>query len=382
MKILITGICGFVGSTLARAFLESTDNLCITGVDNFIRAGSELNRSELARLGVKVFHGDLRCQSDVEALPAADWVIDCAANPSVLAGADGQTGSRQLMEHNLVGTIHLLEWCKAVKAGFIMLSTSRVYACEPLAKLPVEVVDRAFRLADGGGLPAGISSEGITEDFSTQPPLSLYGASKLASEILALEYGANCGFPVWLNRCGVMAGAGQFGRADQGIFAYWINSYLRRAPLRYIGFGGQGHQVRDCLHPRDLAPLLQKQMTAGTDTTRPRVVNVSGGRASAMSLRQLTEWCDARFGPHSVASDPRPRAFDLPWVVLDASRAQRVWDWVPQTAPLAILEEVAAHAEANPDWLQLSSPTGFSPGSVSETLAPAHQPSKMTHRTH
>ena len=158
------------------------------------------------------------------------------------------------------------------------------------------------------------------------------GASKLASEILALEYSATGGFPVWLNRCGVLAGAGQFGRADQGIFAYWINCHLRRAPLRYLGFDGQGHQVRDCLHPRDLVPLLQKQIAAGTDTNKPRVVNVSGGRASAMALRQLTEWCHTRFGPHSVASDPRPMAFDLPWVVLDASRAREVWDWSPQMA--------------------------------------------------
>jgi CDP-paratose 2-epimerase len=354
MNLLVTGVCGFVGSTLARALMESRENLHVTGVDNFIRPGSELNRRGLSRLGVGLFHGDLRCQSDVDALPAADWVIDCAANPSVLAGADGKTSSRQLMEHNLLGTIHLLEWCKAVKAGFIMLSTSRVYAIEPLAKLPMEVVNRAFRPAGGAGTPPGLSSEGIAEHFSTQPPLSLYGASKLASEVLALEYGAACGFPVWVNRCGVLAGAGQFGRVDQGIFAYWINCHLRRAPLRYLGFDGRGHQVRDCLHPRDLAPLLWKQMTIGADPGRPRVVNVSGGRASGMSLRQLTDWCDARFGAHPVASEPRPRAFDLPWVVLDAARAREVWDWAPQTSPEAILNEIAAHAEANPTWLQLS----------------------------
>jgi CDP-paratose 2-epimerase len=357
MNILLTGACGFVGSTLARAIADGGLGWTLFGFDNLSRPGSELNRRELARLGVKFFHGDLRCQSDVDALPAADWVIDCAANPSVLAVADGKTSSRQLVEHNLLGTIHLLEWCKAVKAGFIMLSTSRVYAIEPLAKLPLEVADGAFRLADGARLPAGISSEGIAENFSTQPPLSLYGASKLASETLALEYGATCGFPVWLNRCGVLAGAGQFGRADQGIFAYWINCHLRRAPLRYIGFDGQGHQVRDCLHPRDLVPLLQKQMTAGTDPSQPRVVNVSGGRTSARSLRQLTDWCDARFGPYSVASDSRPRPFDLPWVVLDSRQAQKVWNWVPQTRTEAILEEIAAHAEVNPNWLQLSSVT-------------------------
>lgn len=354
MNLLITGACGFVGSTLARAIADAGLGWTLFGVDNLSRAGSELNRSQLGRLGVKLFHGDLRCQSDVDALPGVDWIIDCAANPSVLAGADGQTSSRQLMEHNLLGTIHLLEKCKATKAGLILLSTSRVYAIEPLAKLPVEVVDRAFRLSDGGSLPVGVSAEGIAENFSTQSPLSLYGASKLASETLALEYGLTFDFPVWINRCGVLAGAGQFGRPDQGIFAYWINCHLRRAPLRYIGFDGHGHQVRDCLHPRDLVPLLKKQIEAGIDQSKPRLVNVSGGQSSAMSLRQLTDWCDARLGIHPVDSDPRPRPFDLPWVVLDSRRAHEVWGWEPQTRTETILEELAAHAEENPGWLKLS----------------------------
>ena len=115
---------------------------------------------------------------------------------------------------------------------------------------------------DNGPLPEGVSAHGIAENFSTTPPLSLYGSSKLASECVALEYGETFEFPVWINRCGVLAGAGQFGRADQGIFSFWINAYLRRAPLRYIGFDGAGHQTRDCLHPRDLLPVLQKQMSA------------------------------------------------------------------------------------------------------------------------
>src|SRR6266540_7500214 len=85
----------------------------------------------------------------------------------------------------------------------------------------------------------GLSSEGVAENFSTSPPLSLYGATKLASEVMALEYGEAFDLPIWINRCGVLAGAGQFGQPDQGIFAFWINSYLRRQPLKYIGFDGE-----------------------------------------------------------------------------------------------------------------------------------------------
>ena len=356
MKVLLTGVCGFVGSSLAEAIASAGLGWELTGLDNLSRPGSELNRQRLAQLGVKLLHGDLRCQSDVDALPAVDWIVDCAANPSVLAGADGQTSSRQLMEHNLLGTLHMIEKCKKEHSGFILLSTSRVYAIEPLSKLPVVASNGAYRLQADAELPPGVSSFGVDETFSTAAPISLYGASKLASETLAMEYGATFGFPVWINRCGVLAGAGQFGRADQGIFAYWLNSHLRRRPLRYIGFDGEGHQVCDCLHPRDLLPLLQKQMAEAINTTHPRLINVAGGIESACSLRQLTEWCDGRFGLHPVTRNPQPRPFDLPWVVLDARRAQEVWGWQPQTSRAEILEEIAAHAEAHPQWLELSTP--------------------------
>jgi CDP-paratose 2-epimerase len=354
MRILISGVCGFAGSALARALVERGH--AVSGFDSFIRPGSETNRAGLKKLGVKLFHGDLRAASDLETLPTADFVIDAAANPSVLAGVDGRTSSRQLVEHNLAGTVNLLEFCKQHHAGFILLSTSRVYAIAPLAALPVEAKDGAFRPKARGKLPAGVSAAGVAETFSTLAPVSLYGATKLASEALALEYGETFGLPVFLNRCGVLAGAGQFGRADQGIFSFWINSWLRKRPLQYIGFGGHGHQVRDCLHPRDLVGVLEKQFAAPKLAVADRIANFSGGAASAMSLRQLSDWCAARFGAHRVAADATPRPFDLPWVVLDSAKAARLWQWRPATPVAAILDEVAAHAQAHPDWLELSAP--------------------------
>ncbi|MCX6896994.1 MAG: NAD-dependent epimerase/dehydratase family protein [Verrucomicrobia bacterium] len=354
MKILITGICGFVGSTLARALRETHPRWQIVGIDNFIRPGSETNRAPLTKLGVKVFRGDIRFARDLAKLPAVDWVIDAAANPSVLAGVDGQTSSRELVDHNLGGTINVLEFCKAHRAGFILLSTSRVYSIPPLAALKVKTVEKAFRPVLIKTVP-GLSASGLSESFSTAPPVSLYGATKLASEAMALEYGATFSFPVWINRCGVLAGAGQFGRADQGIFAYWLNAWLRQRPLKYIGFDGKGSQVRDCLHPRDLLSLLERQM-ASDGKGKARVQNVSGGAKSAMSLAQLSDWCAARFGPHEVASEAAPRPFDIPWMVLDSALAKRQWNWQPQTPMPEILEEIAAHAEKNPRWLEISAP--------------------------
>jgi CDP-paratose 2-epimerase len=355
VRILISGICGFVGSTLARAFAERGAGHSVAGFDNFIRPGSEANREDLRRLGVKLFHGDLRAASDLETLPAADWVIDAAANPSVLAGVDGRTSSRQLVEHNLGGTINLLEYGKAHRAGFILLSTSRVYGITPLTQLPLVVRDHAFTVAPDARGP-GLGTAGITEEFPTTAPLSLYGATKLASEALALEYGEAFGLPVFINRCGVLAGAGQFGRADQGIFSYWIHSWRQRRALRFIGFDGQGHQTRDCLHPRDLVPALERQFTAPALPAADRIANFSGGAASACSLRQLSDWCRDRIGDHTVTSDPTPRPFDLPWLVLDAAKARRLWQWEPATSRADICDEIAGHAEAHPDWLELSAP--------------------------
>jgi CDP-paratose 2-epimerase len=362
MKILITGVCGFVGSTLARALPAARSGIEIIGLDNFIRPGAADNRLLLKAAGVRLYHGDLRCPSDLEALPKVDWVIDAAANPSVLAGVDGKTSSRQLIEHNLSGTIHLLEFCKQNGAGFTLLSTSRVYSIPGLASLPLKTDKQAFILDTAKPLPAGVTAEGVSETYSVTPPLSLYGASKLTSETLALEYAETFGFPVWINRCGVLAGAGQFGRPDQGIFAYWLNAHLRRRPLKYLGFGGTGHQVRDCLHPVDLVPLLLKQMDQRGPVGSPgpgaswRIANFSGGRASACSLRQLTDWCDARFGPHPVQAAQEERRFDIGWMVLDSSHARRIWGWEPTLSTESILEEIASHARSHPDWLELSAP--------------------------
>jgi CDP-paratose 2-epimerase len=355
MKLCITGICGFVGSTLAKSLAAEPWVSSICGIDNFSRPGSEWNRKPLKEFGIGVIHGDIRCASDVESLPKADWVIDAAANPSVLAGVDGTTSSRQLVEHNLLGTINLLEYCKAQQAGFCLLSTSRVYSIPGLANLRMQVVDDAFAPDPEQDFPVGVSINGVSECYSTDPPVSLYGSTKVTSEHLALEYASTFGFSVWINRCGVMAGAGQFGHPAQGIFAYWIHSFREGKPLNYIGFGGSGHQVRDCMHPRDLVLLLRKQFAGVcSNQSMPRVCNISGGVVNNMSLANLTRWCEDRFGVSDVGRSSQDRPFDIPWMILDSSQARSTWGWEAATPLEDILSEIAVHAERNPDWLRLS----------------------------
>jgi CDP-paratose 2-epimerase len=318
-----------------------------------MRSGSEMNRQRLRQMGVNFIHGDLRAASDFQDLPAADWAIDAAANPSVLAGVQAGFASRQLFEHNLAGLVNVLEYCKSHRAGLVLLSSSRVYSIPALCSLPLREDEKAFRLDDSKPLPLGATSRGIGPEFSTAPPISLYGSTKLASEIIALEYGCAFDFPVWIDRCGVLAGPGQFGTADQGIFSYWINSHLRRRSLRYIGFGGTGKQVRDALHPRDLSRLLDRQIRSERSSGR-RVYAVGGGLQNAMSLAELTAWCDLRFGVHAPQADLRPRTYDIPWLVMDNREVESDFAWQPEIPMEDLLTQIACHAERNPDWLKRS----------------------------
>lgn len=404
MHLLITGGCGFVGSKIAKWFLATgaagfghassgsfTPGLKITLVDNLIRPGSQTNLAPLECLGAKVILGDLRHRDFVESLPACDWVIDCAANPSVLAGLGSaaldapanhpsqanQSPSQNLVDHNLGGTVHLLEYCKRHRAGMVLVSSSRVYSIRELSGIPHQIKNSVLQFdwdrIESENLIPGLSQQGIDERFSIEPPLSLYGATKLASEWLAKEYSNAFDFPLWINRCGILAGSGQFGKADQGIITYWMHRFCYRHPLQMLGFQGSGAQVRDCLHPDDLARLvhlqigesqrLQTQQPAQNHPSlrsKPITVNVSGGVESAFSLQELHEWCERRWGSSRFGAAcelqriDQPRPYDAPWIVLDSNKARQTWNWEPLRDRLSIWEEIAEHAEENPNWLQIS----------------------------
>ena len=354
MKILITGICGFVGSELALHLGRRVPNVQIVGIDNFSRPGSETTRPPLKAAGIAVKHGDVRCRSDLEGFADVDWVIDAAAHPSVLVGLDGRTSSRLAVEHNLAGTLNILELCKERGAGLVLLSTSRTYSVKSLRRLPLIVRDQAFAPDQSAEWPIGATAAGLTEAFPTTGPVSLYGATKLASEVMAIEYGDAFGLPIVINRCGVLAGARQFGTVEQGILSYWIRAWASGRPLTYLGFEGTGYQVRDALHPADLADLIARQVGAGSDAGG--VWNVGGGLSNAMSLAQMSRWCADRFGHREVHAESTERRFDVPWIVMDTARVNSRFGWTSTTSILNILDEIAEHHRLHPEWLSLSQP--------------------------
>jgi len=345
MRILITGVAGFVGSNLAEFIVNNWENIIVFGIDNLSRRGSEINLARLKSIGCKFIHGDVRIADDVASLPKVDWIIDCAANPSVLAGVGG--GAAQVVGHNLVGTLNLLEKCRRDGCGFMLLSTSRVYSIEAQYKIPLQEAGSRFSPDASQPFPVGFSRDGLNEEFSTTPPLSFYGATKLASEVMALEYANAYDFPIWINRCGVIAGAGQFGKIDQGIFSFWIYQWILGNPLAYIGFGGKGKQVRDCLSPEDLGRLVCRQL-AQPDRDAPKIINVGGGEERAMSLCELSHFCSERLGiKREIKSVPETRMFDVPYYVTDTRRVRQVWDWQPKVRATEILNEIADWAYMN-----------------------------------
>ncbi|HEY0371137.1 MAG TPA: NAD-dependent epimerase/dehydratase family protein [Thermoanaerobaculia bacterium] len=350
MRMLITGGAGFVGGSLARSFLREGHEVVL--FDNLRRRGSELNLAALTAEGARFAHGDVRSPADLDALDGAfDVLIEASAEPSVHAGMSGSP--RYVLDTNLGGALNCLEFARVRCGGLVFLSSSRVYAIEALRSLPLEELPTRLDFAGGASpRPAGASPEGIAESFGFDGPRSYYGASKLAAELLCQEYGAHGGLRVVVNRCGVIAGPGQFGRSDQGVFTLWVARHFFGRPLKYTGFGGKGLQVRDLLHPDDLTDLIRMQLAAWSSVAG-QTFNVGGGRAGSVSMQELTAICREVVGREvPVEPDPATAAVDVPWYITDHSKVSKLLGWAPARNPRRIVEDVAAWIAPNAKALE------------------------------
>jgi CDP-paratose 2-epimerase len=336
-NVLVTGGAGFVGSNLALAWKRDFPEDKVTSLDNLKRRGSELTVPRLKAAGIAFEHGDVRNREDLEAIGACDLILECSAEPSVQAGYNG--GARYLLNTNLAGTLNCLEYARERGARFVFLSTSRVYPIAPIRALPLEEGDTRLRLA-AGAHGIGWSERGITEDFPLAGPRSLYGATKLASELFIEEYVATYGMEAVVNRCGVLTGPWQMGKVDQGFVTLWASQFLYGGGLGYIGFGGLGKQVRDILHVSDLHELIKLQV-ADIGRHSGKVYNVGGGAANSVSLLELSGLCAAHTGNAlKFASNPDTHPADIPYYVTDNARVARETGWAPQKSVSDILDEV------------------------------------------
>jgi CDP-paratose 2-epimerase len=336
-RVLITGGAGFVGANLAVAFKQHFDNIAVTSFDNLSRRGSELNLPRLKEHGVAFVHGDVRCAEDVADWEAFDLLIDCSAQPSVHAGLNGSP--LPVIQNNLQGTIHCAEAARRRGAAVVFLSTSRVYPIATINGLPYREEPTRFRW-EGAALP-GFSEHGIAEEFPLTGARSLYGATKLASELILQEYAFSYNMPLLINRCGILTGPWQMGKVDQGVITFWVAAHLLGKRLRYTGFGGQGKQVRDLLHVDDLFTLLCRQLDQAARWDG-RVYNVGGGQAVSTSLAELTDACRQATG-RSIIIDPLPEtaAVDVRIYITDARRAAEDFGWRPRHSVADIVQGIA-----------------------------------------
>jgi len=338
-NILITGGCGFIGSNLAVSLKAKYPSSKITSFDNLIRKGSELNIDRLKKNNIEFVKGDVRNESELESISNIDLLIECSAEPSVLAGYN--ESPRYIIDTNLIGTINCLELARKNKADVVFLSTSRVYPYGLINQLKVKEDESRFVWEKpGDNSIAGFSEEGIDVDFPISGVRSMYGATKLCSEILLNEYIAMYGLKGVINRCGVVAGPWQFGKVDQGVFTFWMLKHYFKKPLSYIGFGGKGKQVRDLLHVDDLFDLIDLQINS-MDKVNRQTYNVGGGKEVSLSLLETTKLCqEITNNKIDIGQERETRPADLAIYITDNRKVNKDLDWKPKRDTKKILGDI------------------------------------------
>ena len=341
-RLLITGGAGFVGSNLAMALRKTFPQTEIVAMDNLYRRGSELNIPRFEKAGIKFHKGDVR---DPNGFPsgAFDVLIECSAEPSVLAGQDGSPD--YVFQTNLVGAYQCLEKARAWKSRMIFLSTSRVYPVATLEAHPWREEATRFAWEDKG--TTGITSRGVAETIDLSGARSLYGYTKLSAEQLIEEYRAAYGLKSIVNRCGVIAGPWQFGKVDQGVASLWVMAHHFGRGLGYIGYGGKGKQVRDFLHVDDLCDLIIEQVR-DFESWDGWLGNVSGGLSNSASLCELTVMCEEVTGkkiPLKSVTENRP--FDLRLYIGDSSKLFARTAWRPKRDVRRIVQDIHSWVKEN-----------------------------------
>ncbi|TBR17604.1 NAD-dependent epimerase/dehydratase family protein [bacterium] len=343
-NVLITGGAGFIGSNLAVSFKRKYPKLNVIVLDNLKRRGSEMNLPRFKPEGINFIHGDIRCQEDLTFANKIDLLIECSAEPSVLAGYTDNP--RYIINTNLTGTVNCLELARKNKADVVFLSTSRVYPYGLINSIKAKEIKTRLQWQPGQKIK-GWSLDGLNVDFSTDGPKTLYGATKLSSEIILEEYITNYGLKGVINRCGVIAGPWQFGKADQGVFTFWMLAHYFKKSLKYIGFGGKGKQVRDILHVDDLFDLIDLQVSK-LDKINGRVYNVGGGNRVSLSLLEATQYCREITGNKiEIGKEPVNRPGDINIYITDNKKAANDLGWYPKRGSKKIMSDIFNWVKAN-----------------------------------
>ncbi len=340
---VVTGSAGLIGSESVRFFADQ--GLAVVGVDNDMRrvffgdeASTEWNRIRLEREVPNYTHEsfDIRDRDAVDALfarygseialvvhPAAQPSHDWAARDPVLD-----------FTVNANGTLHLLEATRqhCPEAAFVFTSTNKVYGDTP-NRLPLVETDLRWEIDSTHRYHAGIA-----EDMSIdQSKHSLFGASKVAADLLVQEYGRYFGLNTVSFRGGCLTGPGHSGTQLHGFLAYLMKCTVTGHP--YTVFGYKGKQVRDNIHSEDLILAFDAYFR----NPRPAAVyNIGGGRQSNCSMREAIQLCQDIAGRelnHEYADENR--IGDHIWYISDLSKFKADYpDWDIHHSVPEILKQI------------------------------------------
>lgn len=347
-NILVTGGAGFVGSNICIKLKQEFSGIRVTALDNLVRRGSELNLPRLKNHGVDFIHADVRNREDLQ-FSSIDFIIECSAEPSVMAGVTSTP--EYLINTNLVGALNCFELARRNYSDIVFLSTSRVYPVENLNSLLFTEDKTRFSLAKKQSIN-GSSENGVTEEFPLSGIRTLYGATKLAAELVVIEYINNYGIKGIINRCGLITGPWQMGKIDQGVIVLWIAKHIYKKPLSYIGFGGSGKQVRDVLDIDDLFDLLKIQLK-DIKKYSGEIFNVGGGKKNSLSLLELTDYCRKISGNEiAIKRSREERPGDIRIYISDNSKITNLCGWYPKRSTKTTLEHIYKWIKENKDMLE------------------------------
>ena len=324
MKILVTGGCGFVGANICINLKKKFHE--VYSLDNLSRKSSKINFKFIRKNGIKNFKIDIFNEKEIQKLKKFDLIIDCCAEAAVEVS---KKDLDRVFNTNLVGTFNLLKKAKKDKSKIIFISSSRVNSIKEINNIiGKKTLRKNVKI-----------NKKINENFDTLKPKSLYGFTKLASELLIEEFSYAFGLKYIINRCGVISGPMQFGKQDQGFVSLWVWKHILNKNLKYIGFGGHGNQVRDVLHVDDLVNLINLQIKKLNSIYNKKIC-VGGSKKSNTSLKNLTSICQKITGNKLKYTKVKNTSiYDIPYFVTDNTLANKIYKWQPKKNIIDIVRD-------------------------------------------
>ena len=337
MKILITGGCGFVGSNIAIYLKKKIKKVKICSLDNLMRKGSKENRNRLLKHKIKNYKINIEKFEKIQSLEKFNLIIDCCAEPAIEIS---KKEPDRVFNTNLIGTFNILKKCMNDKANIIFLSSSRVYSIKKLRAMVKNLYIKT---------PLKIGKK-ISEKFETESASSLYGFTKIASEKLIKEFFFNTKLKYIINRFGVIAGPWQFGKQDQGFVSLWMAKHFFKKKLSYIGFGGNGHQIRDVIHIKDVCKIIFLQIK-NLKKINNQTFNVGGGAQNKISLKNLTTKCE-RITKNEIliTKIKKTSILDIPYFVTDNSKIYKFYKWKPLQSIDTLLYDIYIWLKENKNF--------------------------------